>query len=264
MKGLFVNFCIFGYIMLLNSNAMATQTKHQINTVITSDEADEDLEQNEQSSLKIALAEFLAKGGAIVRLDKDAPPYPLAPGDMIFPACSGANNRSQTLWNILRPYSDQITLMPPHATRYGFDPYNGQVNWHRTNHTQHKDEFILWAGIAKSQKFGWDVFEAWLSKKDATPEELDWMLEYYNNHYYNPDIPPGTRRIYITFAKNAHIHLYRLSQVNESLENVVVLFFPLEDLIKSPLPKWHTYPRSLKSYVELANILKSYLDFSQL
>jgi hypothetical protein len=250
--------------MLQSPHALTTETKYKTDIVITSHEVDDELEQIEQSSLKIVLAEFIAKGGTIVRLDKDATPYPLAFGDMIFPACSGGVNRSQTLWNILRPYTDNITLMPPHATRFGFDPYNGRSNWHGSGYTQNNDEFILWAGISKSQKFGWDVFEEFLSKEEATSEDLVRMMDYYNVQYYNPDISPEIRRVYITFTKNAHVHLYRLSQTNTSLKNVVILLFPLDDLIRSPLPEWNTYPRSFKSYVELANILKSYLDFSQL
>ena len=232
--------------------------------VMALNEVDKELEQNNHSSSHKVLAEFTAKGGIFVRMNKDTAPYPLAPGDRVFPACSGGNNRSQTLWNILLPYTDKITLMPPHATCYGFDPYNGRSNWQRTQHTYLDDEFISWAGRPKSQKFGWDIFMELFSKEQASPEELARMLGYYNVEYYNPTLSPGTRRVYITFAKNGHIHLHRLSQVNTSLENVVVLLFPLEDLINHPLPEWNTYPRSLKTYVEFAKILKASLDLSRL
>jgi hypothetical protein len=260
---IYIWLCGFALITFFSVNVLAIEPEHESAPVICY-EADEELEQNVKSSLKTALAEFTAKGGTLLRLDKGAAPYQLICSDVVFPSCSGGNNRSQTLWNVLRTYADKIALMRPHATRYGFDPYNGLSNWHRTLHVQKNDEFILWAGVSKSPKFGWDVFESWLSKAEGTPDELALMMDYYNHHYYNPDIPSGTRRIYMTFAKNAHIHLYRLNQTNESLENVVVLFFPLEDLIKDPLPEWNTYPNSAKTYAELAHILESYLDFSQL
>ena len=98
----------------------------------------------------------------------------------------------------------------------------------------------------------------------VSPQTLAVMSDYYNSHYYNPSLPTGTRRVYITFAKNAHIHLYRLTQTNASLKNVIVLFFPLEDLINAPLPEWNTYPYSVKSYAKFAEMLIAYLDFSQL
>ncbi|MDR3624307.1 MAG: hypothetical protein P4L16_04110 [Chlamydiales bacterium] len=259
------NICLYALlVILLNINVSATETCCKEKILIYAHEADEELEQNKNSSLAVVLFEFTAKKGTLVRLEGDAAPYALTPGDVVFPACSGGKNRSQTLWNLLRPYNDKITLMPPHATRYGFDPYNARSNWHRTSFAQKKDEFVLWVGIEKCQKFGWNIFESWLSKPEGTPDELAIMLEYYNKHYYNPNLSPGTKRIYIVFAKNAHVHLYRLNQTNKSLEDVVVLFFPLKDLIAHPLPSWNTYPRSVKSYRELANILKCYLDFSKL
>jgi hypothetical protein len=184
---------------------------------------------------------------------------------MVFPACSAGSNRSQTLWNVLRPYAEKITLMHPHATRYGFDPYNGRLNQrHSRRMRRQNDEFTLWAGVSKSKKFGWDVFEQEYLVRQATSEALSKMRNYYDSHYYHPACKPETRRVYITFAKNAHIHLYRLSQTNASLENVVVLFFPLEDLIHNPLPEWETYPHSVKCYSELSAKIRAYLDFSQL
>lgn len=118
--------------------------------------------------------------------------------------------------------------------------------------------------MERSPKLGWDIFEEWLTRSDATTEILEIMLNYYTREYFNPDIPAGTRRIYITFQRNAHIHLYRLNQTNDSLENVVILLFPLDDLIKHPLPEWNAVPCSLKTYIELAKKLESHLDLSQL
>jgi len=47
------------------------------------------------------------------------------------------------------------------------------------------------------------------------------------------------------------------------LENVVVLFYPIEDVIAKPPKEWETYPRSVKTYKELAAMLEKYLDLSQ-
>jgi hypothetical protein len=263
MRVIFSILCICGFIVSLNSVAFAKALQYLIEPVIYADEADGHLEGHAHSCLNTTFAEFTARGGTLVRLDKNTVPFQLLPRDMVFPSCSGGNNRSQTLWNVLRSYSHKITLMPPHATRHGFDPYNGRSNWSH-NRIQKTDEYVLWAGVSKCQKLGWNVFERWLSKSHGSPEALTRMADYYNRHYYNPDCPEGTRRIYITFAENAHVHLYRLCQTNASLENVVVLFFPLEDLIHNPLSKWRTYPYSVKCYVELSAKIRAYLDFSQL
>lgn len=249
---------------LFVSASFAASEQDPLKTPIYPHEAEGELEKLDESTLEKILAEFTSKGGTIVRLDESNKPFKLASGDYVFPACSGGNNRSQTLWSVLRPFDGKINLMQPHATRYGFDPYNGLPNWNRTHHTQKDDEFTSWAGVSKSRKFGWDIFEEWLSRSDVTVEELDLMLEYYNTHYYHPNIPADTRRVYMTFAQNTHVHLHRLCQTNESLDNVVVVFIPLEDLIAKPAAEWDTYPRSVKAYTELGNILKAYLDFSQL
>jgi hypothetical protein len=247
---------------ICNGNVLAMRTEPRSENLLHVDEADEDLEKNENSSLISSLLEFTAKGGTLIRLERNTEPFSFFPGDQIFPSCSGGNNRSQTLLEIFHPYAALLELHLPHATRYGFDPYNGLVNWHRTHHKQKDDEFILWCGRAKSPKLGWSTFESFLSKTEATPEELQTILDYYTTNYYDPEIPSGSRRIYITFAKNAHAHLYRLNQTNASLENAIVLFYPLEDCIAHPLPEWETYPRSVKCYTEFSKLLRQYLDFS--
>lgn len=244
-------------VALLNGDVATTP-------IIYPKDAEEFLQKNSDSALDQTLMEYARKGGTIIRLDGDQTPFTLLPGDVVFPSCAGANNRSQTLWAVLKTYSDSITIMKPHATRYGFDPYNNLSNWNRTIHAQPNDEFVLWADMSKSPKFGWDLFTDWIEQKEAPAEELKKMWDYYSNHYYSPDLPSGTRRVYITFAQNSHIHLYRLNQTNESLEDVVVLYYPLPDLIVKPRPEWNTYPRSVESYVGLSNLIKTYLDFSQL
>ena len=225
---------------------------------------DIDLETHPECCLKTCLENFHKKGGTLICLEDDTEPFAFIKGDIVFPACSGANNRSQTLWNLLRVYEPEIKVMRPHATRYGFDPYNAAMNWHRTRHTIPEDEFFLWAGVAKSQKFGWDQFESWLVKTKVTGDELTTLWNYYTNEYYNPALPAGSKRIYIAFAQNAHVHLYRLIQTNVSLENVTVLYIPLRDMIADPLPEWQTYPQSKEAYRRLAELISLYLDFSEL
>lgn len=125
------------YFFMLISTVTLTANDHEItqpihvNRPIYPHEADKELQENLTSSLEASLREFKAKGGTVIRLDGATLPYQLLPGDMVFPSCSGAQNRSQTLWNLLRPYSDKISLKQPHATFYGFDPYNGKANWLR-------------------------------------------------------------------------------------------------------------------------------------
>lgn len=227
-------------------------------------EADDELQEDYETSLERSFYLFLAKGGRIFRLDEWSPPFKFAKGDVVFPSCAGANNRSQTLWNILQPYNTKITVMPPHATRFGFDPYNGLVNWHRAKHSFTQDEFQLWANVVKSKKFGWDNFESWLSKTEISPIELNILRQYFNQNYYNPRLSSETRKIYITFSKNVHIHLARLSETNSSLENVILLFYPISDLINHPLPEWQTYKRSKEAYVQVAALIRKHLDFSEL
>lgn len=227
-------------------------------------QAETDLERNIESSLEVSLEAFLTKGGTLIRLDQNTKPFQLLPNDVVFPSCSGGNNRSQVLWGILRAYDDKIHLMKPHATRYGFDPYNGLVNWHRTKNRTKTDEFAQLFNFPKSEKMGWELFANWFSKVQITDEERDYLIAYFNQNYYCPILPEGARRVYITFAQNAHIHMYRLSQSNESLENVFLLFFPLEDTLAKPLPEWETYARSVKAYSNFGEILKSHLDFTQL
>lgn len=256
---------LFALILLSSFRGFAMDCSvKELRPLIYANEFDEDLEMNESSNLKNSVASFNAKGGTLKRMDGDASPFQFEAGDVVFPACSGANNRSQTLWALLRPYDGVISLQLPHATRYGFDPYNGRTNWERSFHFYDNDEFVKWAGCPKSKKFGWDSFKDWLSKGEASISELAMMTEYYNTHYYNPTLPVGTRRIYIAFAKNAHVHLHRLSQTNISLENVIVLFFPIEDIIAKPVSELETPPRSIKAYQKLASILEKYLDFSRL
>lgn len=248
------------FIVILHSFAWTVDA-----ILIHPSEASQDLELNESSSVETCIAEFTARGGTFIRLDGDTIPFAFEFGDTVFPACSGGNNRSQTLWAILRQYDGMISLQLPHATRFGFDSYNGEVNWNKVvHHVKEDDEFALWAGFPKSKKLGFDEFKKWLYRNEASIDELEMMKAFYDIHYYNPDSAKGTRRVYITFAKNAHIHLYRLIQTNSSLENVFVLLYPLEDIIANPLPEWQIPPRNQKLYSMLSSMIEKYLDFTNL
>lgn len=241
-------------------------------TLLFMSEAEDDLQQNEETGLEHCVQAFLEKGGLLRRLGDNQGgdnQFPIYEGDAVYPACSGGNFRSQTLWTLFRKYSDKIILFPPHATRYGLDPYNGKMNWHRNDGKDFStDEYILWAGIQKPTKLGFDIFEPWMPKEEATKEELNKISEFYNQHYYGPDSSwngkKGKRRIYFSFLKNTHAILHRLNQTNERLDNVIVVHFPIEDLVTNPLPEWNTVPYSAVAYTHLYQMLQSHLDFSSL
>lgn len=254
-------FCLFAISLLTARPMLAERLDSEMQLQLY--EADEELEKVEQSALSQVFMAFRAKGGTLFRLSTAEDAFALLPGDLVFPSCSGGHNRSQTLWNILRPFADKINLQRPHATRYGFDPYDGQPNWQYRD-VRANDEFFMWAGVGKADKFGFELFESWVpEEREINADMLAMLKHYYDEHYYISS-HPHARRVYITFTKNAHVHLHRLSQMNASLTNVVVLFFPLGDLIFDPLPEWETYPSSVKAYSELGKLLKACLDFTQL
>lgn len=252
---------------LLLQSQFVTGTEALKDVFVEEREAEPDLEKNPKTSLKNVYQEFIAKGGTIYRLEGDAKPFTFLPGDVVFPSCSAGKNRSQTLWNLLRPYNGIITVMPPHATRYGFDPYNDCLNIHRypDTHTVPEDDmFYAWSGTHRSARFGWSCYEKYLNKEELTPEELKEMKAFYNRNYFNPAPFKDKRRIYITFDLNAHVHLARLSESNDSLKNVIVLYFPLKDFINHPKTEWNTQRHSLKTYQEFSKILEKHLDFTKL
>lgn len=258
------------YVLFFSSLAfnffvpLAAQIK-DTTPVIFHHEGEDHLQKHQESSLETVLSEFLGKGGRVFRLEGDSEPFQFLPGDVVFPSCSAGFNRSQTVWALLQPYAKTIKLMPPHATRYGFDPYDDTLDGYFNNiEPSDIDEFKLWSGFDKQTKFGWDNFVHSISEDGVSQDELELMREYYNREYYCPPISSETRRVYITFAKNAHVHLYRLCQTNDTLANAIVLFFPLEDLIHKPEPAWQTIPQSEKAYREYAKKLRKFFDFSPL
>lgn len=259
------NMCsnIFLSFLILSSTAgFSTANLTQKPSIIYAHEAEKDLELCETSNLKSALFNFESKGGTLIRMDGDTAPFQLEAGDHVFPSCSAGVNRSQTLWNVLRPFSGIIVLHKPHATRQGFDPYNGKKNWKLLKPPHDDDEFFKWAGVERSQRIGFDVFKDFMKKDTASESEFALMANYYDKHYYHPAIDPGTKRVYITFSQNAHVHLHRLAQSNPSLHNVVVLYYPLPDLIAKPIPDSGIAARSVEAFQDFADKIKKYLDFS--
>lgn len=237
---------------------------HASELALHPNEAEIDLQHNEETSWEACLAEFTKKKGTFLRVENQQK-ITLLPGDAVYPICSGGFCRSQTLWVILKEHRDKILLFPPHAARYGFDPYNGKVNWHRndSNETIY-DEFELWAKEPKRTRFGYDAFHSWTSLNEVSEEKLKQISDYYNNHYFGPESSlngqQGKRRVYVSFDKNTHVVLLRLNQANHDLDHVFVVHFPLLDLVTHPLPEWNTFSRSAASYREFATLLSNFIE----
>lgn len=239
--------------------------------VLLPKEADSDLEAHAISSVKKVQEEFLRRGGTLVRLGNpsDGIAVQILPGDAVYPVCSAGFCRSQTLWVLLKPFNDKIVLFPPVGARYGFDPYNGKINWNfNIKFETVKDEFTLWAKEPKATRFGYREFGHWRGRETASQEDLRQVAEFFNKHFFGPESSwkgnKGQRRVYLTFDRNTHVVLYRLIQNNENLNQVVVAHFPFRDLISEPPPEWNTVKNSAAAYEEYSKILKPLLDFSKL
>lgn len=229
---------------------------------------DKFLVEYKQNSVSHAFDDFQSKGGRLYRfLGQGEAPFQLRPGDVVFPSCSSGENRSQTVWAILKGADQNIELMPPHGARGGYDPYYGSTKRWRDpsrDRVPKADGFFGWSNLEKVARFGEEnVKQLW--EPERSPEALDKMKQFFSAHYYKTDVPADTRRIYITFQENAHVHLFRLAETNESLENVVVLDFVFPtDPLKCPATKlWWEGSRSVDAYVHLSEILNSGLDLSQ-
>ncbi len=239
---------------------------------------DKNFENNKATKGKICLKAFTAKGGKYVHLDpkkkqKKVPAFALLPNDIVFPSCAAGFNRSQTLYAILAKFTPSITLIAPHATRMGFDPFNDKANW-RTNldFETDSDGFFLWAGHNKVQRFGFDRFGHLQRELNPPPEDLpqEVLLEirkYYDENYFGPSSIPlqlkGRRRVYITFAANAHVIIHRLNQANLHLRDVIVVGINLDDFIHRPRQK-EIVPKSPEAYAAFEQLIRQVLDFSQL
>lgn len=239
---------------------------------------DKDLQNNCLSTLYNCIQIFLSKGGKLKLLDpfSDKPDrYTLSPGSVIYPSCSAGFCRSQTLWARLLPYFEKVTIFPPHATRYGCDPYNGKINWHECSHigtaeVDLQDEFAIWSGWPKAQRFGFEKFCQWRQYgNNPTEENLKEISDYYTHHYFSADSVIENqnykKRVYITFTgPNGHANMHRLNQSNERLDDVELVIINLFDFITKPLLEWNVRPYSKESYKKFSDLIDRVLDFSEL
>ena len=235
---------------------------------------DEDLEKDPATAAKKCLQDFFHKGGVLQSISNlssvTQPSVHLHVGDAIYPVCSGGWCRSQVLWAILQPYSEQVILFPPHAARVGWDPYNGQINRYR-NYAQEivPDEFAAYFGIEKALRFGFEHDSSWkLIEKLPTDEGIKTISQFYDQHFFGPNSSwqgkQGKKRIYIAFSNNAHVVLQRLNQSNQSLTGVIVVAINSEDLITYPPDFLNATSRSTKAYEYFSKLLTQLFDFSEL
>lgn len=246
---------------------------HSSKKIDVSFKKDEYLERDPNSSAQKCLEEFCKKGGSIQcisnLIEATAPKVQLNLGDAIYPICSGGFCRSQALWAILKPFSDQIILFPPHAARVGWDPYNGQINRFR-NYAQEKvpDEFNAYFGIEKAQRFGFENNSEWeFIEHSPTSEGLNKISEFYSKNFYGPNSSwvglKGKKRVYIAFSNNVHVALYRLNQTNDNLKDVTVIAIESEDLITYPPSFLNTTSRSTTAYEYFTNLLRQIFDLTE-
>lgn len=233
---------------------------------------EERLEKSSNTTGKKCLEEFKSKGGQLVVLDPNTHQYDdrfvLLPQDIVYPSCTAALCRSQTLWTVLSLYSKNITLFPPHATRQGFDPYDGKSHW-QENYEQdlEDDEFTLWNGAPKPIRFAYSEYSHLQRDEDPSYETLSELKEFHDKNYYGHESckdAKDSRRVYITFSQNTHVILHRLNQTNPTFENLIVVSIDMDDFISNPLKEWHTLPRSVKTYENLAKILDDLIETSKL
>lgn len=235
---------------------------------------DEDLERDPNTTAESCLKNFFQKGGCLKvipnLLELQGDKIQIYPGDAIYPICSGGWCRSQALWAILYPFSDQIVLFPPHAARVGWDPYNGKINRYR-NYPQElvPDEFSTFFGMNKALRFGFENNTEWKSiEKLPTSTGLNKISQFYEQYYFGLNSTwhgkQGERRVYIAFSNNAHVTLYRLNQSNQNLQGVTVIAIESEDLITYPPTSLNTTSRSSKAYGHFAGLLLEIFDLARL
>ncbi|MBA3237150.1 MAG: hypothetical protein H0T62_02220 [Parachlamydiaceae bacterium] len=210
---------------------------------------------------------FIEKGGLFHSVnpfslhENEKLPFSILLNDEIRPSCSLGWCRSQVLFTKLSEFAPyKITLLHPHATRYGFDPYNDQVNW---DEESVPDEFNAWSVKEKVTRIGYENLSEWKKLEEGhIPEDLKPIKEYYDR-YFTVDNENQNRRVYITFAANAHVILKRLNEVNKKLDNVVVVHIDLNDLITSPHD--NLIPAlSVQAFAAFSLLLDNVLDLSAL
>lgn len=238
---------------------------------LTNSQRDADLEGNTNTTADQCLERFLAKGGTFQYISDFSTTSKsvilISPGDAVYPICSGGYCRSQTLWALLHPFQDHITLFAPHSARYGWDPYNGRINRCRNEDRENlPDAFAHFFGIEKSLRFGFEHAGTWAKiEKSPTADALHHIFSYYNDHYFGPQtLPSNGKRLYIAFGKNAHVTLHRLNQANSTLAEVSVIAIELEDLATNPPEALQTTSRSIAAYSHLATLIKATLDLTPL
>lgn len=165
-------------------------------------------------------------------------------GDSLYPVCSGAHCRSQALFCLLRKWiSHQITLFFPHASRWGYDPYNEKIP--QIKEVPSGDEFELTFGHPRIERFGFAYFEKCLQEGSIKNERfLSFAKGYYDHHYYAPK-NVCARRVYIAFAHPVHAVLKRLVETNSDLSQVMLVAIPLEDEITHP-PSYSSFKSGSK------------------
>lgn len=209
-------------------------------------------------------------------------PFQIKPGDKIFTVCSSGENRSQTARHIFKKCQN-IELELPHAARGGKDPYYGQTKKWTGAKTKKRDGYNDWTNQDKVPVFGEQNFDKWYNQglsPETHPQTLLEMRSFFSDNYYKLKASNAcdsysdlaVRNVFITFKENAHVIMYRLNEMNSSLENVVVLYynFPIDpkkdpsgDSSSCPASKlWLERTRSKEAYKGLSKILKSKLDLS--
>lgn len=211
---------------------------------------------------------FKSKGGLFHSVNpfshesEEKIPFKILLGDEVRPGCSGGWCRSQALYKKLSEFAPkQIKLLSPHATRYGCDPYNGQVNW---NEEVSPDAFEDWAGTEKVLRFGFENLSKWKQlESNPTVENLKVVKEYYDRHYFADKLDQN-RRVYITFAANAHVVLKRLIETNQKLDHVVVVHIDLDDSMTVPYNEKLISALSVEAFEAFSRLLDSVLDLTEL
>jgi len=229
---------------------------------------DDSLEKDDKTKLEICMHEFFKRGGKLECFDSqtEKKQIMLTRGVVVYPVCSGGWCRSQSLWAYLSKFSNVITLMPPHAARYGWDPYNGKINREANREKEaYYDEYAQHFHHEKQMRVGFEKDDEW-KKIEANPteENLRKITQYYNDTYYGIDSKDTKQRIFITFEKNAHVVMHRLCQANESLKNVTVISISWPDTMTSPPKELNTFPRSQLTYQIFTQQLQNLFDVKEL
>ncbi|MCI5052181.1 MAG: hypothetical protein MRY21_03470 [Simkaniaceae bacterium] len=213
------------------------------------------LEKRLEGRPEVVLKAFLAKGGTFHRMTETSLPFELCSGDDVYPICSGGWCRSQTLLMMLQKFKSELSLHPSHAARHGYDPYDGEIHRkHNITYETFIDEYEECFGRPKFIRAGFENSDEWEPMlTHPTQEGLAKIREYYTKNYYG-QITEG-RRVFLTFSANVHVVMYRLAESNESLDNVIVVGFDMEDLISHPPKEWNTYPRSQVAYRAFYDLL---------